>query len=640
MIRFLLSIVLLVFLGGAGFVVYLYDQIRHDVDALVHYKPDLTTTIHDKNGQLIANLFEQNRKYVFIDEVPGRVIEALVAIEDTKFYEHNGINVDAIIRAVIKDIKAGGFVEGASTITQQLVKTKLLSRDKKIMRKIKEALLAMRLETLLSKDEILERYLNEVYFGHGYYGIKTAANGYFDKPMDALSLKEIAMLVGLPRAPSYYDPTRRYDKNLQRANQVITRMKELGWIDEEQYLESIQETPRVYDQTLSQNQAPFVVDEVLRRLELDDIKTGGYRIETTIDLYAQQLAKEALNHGYEKILQRDNNASQLNGAIVVNDEKGRIQALVGGVDYKKSNYNRATQSTRQPGSSFKPLIYQSAIDLGYSPATMLHDVARTYEYEDIKKMEEDDDPKLWQPRNYEEDFAGLIPMKDALVHSRNLATINLVQSVGFNNIYQKLKKLDTDLPKNLSLALGNLEASPIQMAKFYSMFINGGTMVEPILIDKVRDETGEVILQNSPAQTYFTSKPQSFLMVDLLKAVVDSGTGRRVKLPGVELGGKTGTTNDNIDAWFCGFSPSLQAVVWFGRDDNKPMGKRETGGRAAGPSFKYFFERYIDQYPQIKRSFDKPEGVYEGKVGDERYFFTETSPLPKEREQIDDNLLF
>ncbi|MGM0622561.1 MAG: transglycosylase domain-containing protein [Campylobacterota bacterium] len=626
-------------IAGFSFLIYIYNEIRFDVETVVEYEPSLTSKVYDKNGELIANIFKQHREYAQIEQIPGYVIEALVAIEDTKFYEHSGINVDAIIRAAITDIKAGAFVEGASTITQQLVKTKVLSRDKKIMRKIKEALLAMRLETLLSKDAILERYLNEVYFGHGYYGIKTAAKGYFKKELDGLSLKESAMLVGLPRAPSYYDPTKRYEESLKRANSVITRMRDLGWIDEQVYLRAIQESPQVYDQTLSQNKAPYIVDEVLRQEKIEDIKTGGYEIHTSIDLQVQELATQALRYGYEKILSRDINGSNLNGAMVVT-QKGSdaILALVGGVDYEKSKFNRATQAMRQPGSSFKPFIYQAALDLGYSQATQLYDIARTYDFDEDKSGDEEEQKK-WRPKNYGSSFGGVMSLKDALIHSRNLATINLVQSVGFKNISRQLAPLDVQLPQNLSIALGNLSTSPLQMAKFYSAFTNYGEIIEPNLVTKVY-KNDKLIKVSEERRKQYTTTDQAFLMVDLLKEAVNSGTGRGVKVNNIELAGKTGTTNDNIDTWFCGFSPNLQVVVWYGRDDNTPIGKDETGGRTAGPAFKYFFQNYLQSHPQTDRKFTQPQGVYKGVFEGKEYLFTDTSKIPTKKDSFDDNLIF
>lgn len=633
--KIVLTLTIVASIAVGGFLIYLYNEIRFDIETIVDYDPDLTTRIYDRNGDLIANVFESHRVYTPIEDVPGRVIEALLAIEDTQFYEHNGINVDAIIRAVITDIKARAFVEGASTITQQLVKTEVLTREKKIMRKIKEALLAMRLELILDKDEILERYLNGIYFGHGYYGIKTAAQGYFKKDLDELTLKETAMLVGLPRAPSFYDPTRRYNENLRRANSVITRMRDLGWIDEQEYLSAIQESPTVYDQTLSQNVAPYVVDEVLRRLRYDDIRTGGYEIHTTLDLNLQQMAHEALQYGHKRIIDRDNDEDLLNGAMVVTQkESGDILALVGGVDYAQSNFNRATQSRRQPGSSFKPFIYQSALDLGYSQASKLHDLARTYDI----GTDEDEDLK-WQPQNFGRDFAGIIPLKKALVDSRNLATINLVQSIGFNNLARELSPLGVDIPKNLSVALGNVSLSPLELAKLYSAFTNYGEIVTPTLVDTVYKK-GRLIKENEATKIQYTTSEQAYLMVDMLRDAVNSGTGRSARVTGIELAGKTGTTNESIDAWFAGFSPELQAVVWYGRDDNTPIGRRETGGRTAAPAFAHFFENYVQQYPQTARRFTRPQGVQSGRVDGVEYLFTDRSKLPTRRESVDDDLIF
>lgn len=259
---------------------YFYLKFDYDISALVDYKPSVTTRIYDKNGEKIANIFDKkHRYYAKFDEIPPRVIEALVAIEDTTFFEHPGINIDAIFRAALKVIKAGHAVEGASTITQQLVKNVLLTREKKISRKIKEAIYAIKLEKVLTKEQILERYLNEIYYGHGYYGIKTAADGYFHKKLSELTLKEIAILVGLPKAPSTYAPTKNYEISMGRANRVVKRMHTLGWIDDATYKKALEETPTVYDDTLTQNKAPFIVDEVARRMRamgMKDFKSGGY----------------------------------------------------------------------------------------------------------------------------------------------------------------------------------------------------------------------------------------------------------------------------------------------------------------------------------------------------------------------------
>ncbi len=395
-----------------GWLIYLYSQIRFDVDKIVDYKPKLTTQFFDRNGVHVGNIFkDENRLYIKYQDMPPRITEALVAIEDTNFFEHNGINIDAIIRALAKDVKAMKLVEGASTITQQLVKTMVLTRDKKIIRKIKEVLLSLRLESLLEKEEILERYLNQVYFGHGYYGIKTAALGYFHKQLDQLTLKEIALLVGLPRAPSFYDPTKNLKYSLIRANQVIRRMNTLGWISSSEYDLAINEIPVIHDDTLSLNKTPYVLDTAIKELkdDVEDLRTGGYRIDLTIDLEAQKIARDALKYGYERIKLRDkfvdtneSTTKTLNGAMVVlENNSGAILSIVGGVDYKKSSFNRATQSLRQPGSSVKPFIYQVALNLGYSTASNLTDISRNYKYKS-----KDNKEKIWQPKNYEKTLKG------------------------------------------------------------------------------------------------------------------------------------------------------------------------------------------------------------------------------------------
>jgi len=642
---------------------YFLISFNYEISSLIDYKPPQTTRIYDKDGNKIANLFDKrHRYYATFDEIPPRVVEALVAIEDTSFFEHPGINVDAIFRAAIKVIKAGSAVEGASTITQQLVKNKLLTREKKISRKIKEAIYALKLERHLTKEEILERYLNEIYYGHGYYGIKTAADGYFHKKLNDLTLKEIAILVGLPKAPSAYAPTKNYDISMGRANRVLSRMKVLGWIDEAQYQKAVQENPTVYDDTLTQNKAPFIVDEVVRRMKkigFDDIKTGGYEIYTSIDLRLQEVARKSLRDAYEKSLLRieeykikdqelllkdptleivqDVNTSLLNGAIIsLESETGNILALVGSVDYKVSSYNRATQGRRQPGSAFKPFIYQVGIDLGFSGATKLVDVSRTYTYE------KDGEEVKWKPRNYEKNYKGLISLREALVHSRNLATINLVNEIGLKQLLEQLEKFGIkNLPHDLSISLGTISLSPLQLAKYYTSFANHGLQIEPHLILSV-EKNLQVIYEKEEITHFITEPTQAFIMTTILRDVVNRGTGRRARARGIELAGKTGTTNNNKDGWFAGYSPTIETVVWFGNDDNTPMHRRETGGKIAGPAFKSFYEGVLRLYPQIQRKFEVPEGIIEVKIGKTKEYFSPISkpPMVDNESKAGEELLF
>lgn len=625
-VRFFFGFITLGVVAAFTITFYFYRSIQVDFDSIIEYKPALTTRIYDINGDLIANVFdEENRLYVQYDDIPGRIIEALVAIEDTSFFEHGGVNYEAIFRALIKDIKAMKLVEGASTITQQLVKNMLLSSEKKIERKIKEILISIKIEDYLSKEQILERYLNEIYLGHGYFGIKTAAKGYFRKSLDELTLKEMAILVGLPKAPSSYDPTRYLELSLARANSVVQRMYNLGWITKSEYISATKEVPKVYDDTLTQNRAPYVVDEVMKeaRRYLKEIDKSGYEIYTSVDLKVQEMAKEALIFGYNEILKRDSeaNASVVNGAIVViNPLNGDILAIVGGVDYAKSNFNRATQSKRQPGSSFKPFIYEYAIDSGLSPTSEVADIAKTFD---------EGAQNEWNPQNYGRRYDGYITMKEALRRSRNLATVNLMNQLGVNNVVKRLQDMGfKDIPSDLSVALGSFGISPLEYSKFYSVFAGGGVMTTPKFIKQAISKDDTVYLFESESKT-ITTPEQNYLMIDMMRDVVNNGTGRRAKVPEIEVAGKTGTSNNSVDAWFCGYTPELLVIVWYGNDNYKPMRNVEGGARTAAPVFAKFLNSYLALFPGTKRTFSLPNGVYVKEYDDgKKEFYTDRSPLP------------
>lgn len=639
MIKYIMGLFIIIGLAAAGWLYNLYDEIKHDIDAVINYSPKQSTQFFDRDGKLVANTFkEENREYVKYDDIPARIIEGLVAIEDTQFFEHYGINPDAISRAMIKNVKAGTYVEGASTLTQQLIKMLVLTREKKLIRKVKEALLAIRLETLLTKEEILERYLNHVYFGHGYYGIKTAAKGYFNKDLYELSLKEMAILVGLPRAPSFYDPTKNLKISLARANQVITRLDTLGWINKEQYESSMKETPIIFNQALTQNKAPYAVDFAISQLitDIPDILYGGYKIYLTIDLDAQEIAQESLKISYEEALQRDLNlrkgekvpndsyVKELNGALIsMENSTGKILALSGGIDYSTSMFNRAFQSKRQAGSAIKPFLYQVALNNGYNPASQLIDISRTYNYTVGGQQ------KKWQPKNYGGNFEGIVTLRDSLTQSRNLSTLNLVTDVGISAVTNELKNYGfKDVQDNLSITLGSMSVSLVEFSEAYSIFSNNGVQVKPYIIEQIINKNGQSI--TFEPQTKELVKPeQIYLMTSILSDVVTKGTGKAAQVAGIELAGKTGTTNDNIDAWFCGYSPSIQTIIWFGKDNNTPMRRSETGGKIAAPVFSHFYKKYLEIHPEIPRTFSMPQNVYTSNINGKNEFFTDISPLPE-----------
>ena len=629
--------------GGLIFVVYLialYFELRADLDKVRHYAPKVATQIYDRKNRLIANVFDTEfRFYAKFDEIPPRMIEALLAIEDTLFFEHGGINYDGIIRAMLKNIRTGRLGEGGSTLTQQVVKNIILTRERTISRKIKEALLTVQVEEIVSKEQILEIYLNEVFLGHGYYGVKTAALGYFKKTLNQLSLKEIAILVGLPQSPSTYDPTKNLDLALTRANDIIRRMYDLGWISKEYRDSSLAEKPTVYHQTLTQNVAPYVTDYALRQLSsIKDIKTGGYTIKLHIDLDYQEVAQKALKNGYTALQTRQLKLLQaqrpkgaepvalpseddltandtLNGAVVITDNKtGKILALVGGVNHEKSPYNRAVDAYRQMGSSIKPFIYQIAFDRGYSTATQVPDAARSFDE--------------WNPRNSGGKFQGMVTLQDALIHSRNLATINIATLVGFSNIYNGLLNFGfSGFSADMTIAIGSLNATPIMVAKEYSIFSNYGVRNEPVLIDSVIDPQGNVFSYETQSEVII-SPEQSFLTTSVLREVVRAGTGRRAAVIGIETAGKTGTTNNNVDFWFCGYTPDVQAIIWFGRDDNSPIGRYESASAVAAPVFAEIVAGAVRIDPSLRRVFPRPEAVRSKTIDKNTFFYTRTSPLP------------
>lgn len=654
-------------------IVAVYDT-QSKVLQVVHYTPNRALKILDRKDRLIANAFDgEFRHYAKFDEIPPKIIETLLAVEDTMFFEHSGINLDAIMRAMLKNIKSGGLNEGGSTITQQLVKNVALTMERTFDRKLKEAIITMQVESFLSKEEILEKYLNCIFFGNGFYGIKTAALGYFDKDMQNLSLKEIAMLMALPKAPSYYNPVTNLKASLNRANMILERLHSLGWIDKVEYEEAINEVPKVYNKTLTENLAPYVVDEVLRQLaHIKDLKTGGYIVKTNIDLDYQNVAQVALKNGYDNILSRleskkpkkDSTESSesdgdlsgsvqddtLNGAIVVTQSRtGNILALVGGIDYAKSNFNRATQAKRQFGSTVKPFIYQIALDMGYSQATQISDVARSFKQNeaDLNKGKDiieglESEEEAWQPKNYSHSYSGIVTLKEALRRSLNLATINLVDMIGFSSVYNKMTSYGFEnLPQDMSIVLGSFVLSPLDAAKYYSAFANYGTILEPKIVHSVINPEGEKIAFINPENSAnkkpknITTPEQAYLSVDILKNVVNHGTGYRARVAGIEIAGKTGTSNDSVDAWFSGFSPSLQVIVWYGRDNNVAIGNNETGGVISAPVASEFFRNILRVEPGLKRIFDMPPNVYKRTIDGIEYYYTDTSKLPSQNNVVD-----
>ncbi len=628
---FFLILIILAVISAAGYLFYLYQNTKFIAEKIIYYNPPQSAIFYDRNGKIIDIRYsKENRIYVPYNKIPGRVIETLLATEDTSFFEHPGININAILRALVKDIIAGKKVEGASTITQQLVRNIYLNRKKTIKRKLKEIIISLKVEHILTKEQILERYLNQIFFGHGYYGIKTAALGYFHKDLNKLSLKEIAMLIALPKGPSLYDPTKHYDLNLKRANNILKRMYLLGWITPNEYQQAILQTPKVYKKMII-SKAPYAVDTAIKRLikEYPYLLSKGYNVYLTIDLPTQKLAQESIKWNYNRLLNmnKDLNASTLNGAMLtINQKTGEVLALVGGVDYKKSKFNRATQAIRSIGSAMKPFIYQIALNNGYNPASLIPDISRTFK---IKKPDAPEEDEVWKPKNYEKNTLGLITLRDALIHSRNLATINLALQIGLDKIIKELNVFGfKNVPHNLSIVLGSIGQSIWALSEKYTIFSNYGVKTKLHIVSKLTIPRENISISFENKSQTIEPDYQAYLIISILKDVVKKGTGRNAKVNGIEVAGKTGTTNKFKDAWFAGFTPDTQTIIWFGNDNATPLGKKMSGGRVSAPVFSYFYTRLLKIHPELKRKFDIPKGVHTFIINGHKELYTKISPPP------------
>ena len=669
----LLSLVVVSFLG----VLFLYVKWNTvdlpSRDEILHWKPPLVTEVYDRNGKLIGEFFLQRRIYVPISKIPKKLKLAFLAAEDARFYHHKGIDLAGIIRALIADIKARRFVQGGSTITQQVAKNMFLTPEKTISRKIKEMILAMKLERVLTKDKILELYLNLIYFGYGSYGVAAAAQTYFGKSLDQLTLAECALLAGLPKAPGKYSPFINIDAAYKRRNWVLKRMLEEGFITEKEYRVAVREgivlaRERVRRVDLAPYFNEFIRRRLVERFGERKVLTGGLKVYTTLDLGAQRAAKRALLKGLLEIEKRHHLIDphqpvdylvatvkdvSANGVEVVADagegfisasefanstvdleglEKGdtlkvwwykgsphlwrrpRINgallsidlntmgviAMVGGYDYRVSKFNRAYQAKRQPGSSFKPVVYAAALESGFTPFTIVLDAPVVYQLPPSENSTDNETQRYWVPRNYEGNYLGPIPMWRALALSRNTVSVRLADEIGVSKVVDMARRLGITSPlrPDLSLALGGSEVSLWELLRAYTVFAKGGYLCKPLYITRVEDHDGKVLEENErPICIGVLDKGIADAMLYMLRKVVEVGTGRRALLLGRPAAGKTGTTNEYRDAWFFGFTPNVATGVYVGYDDHRSIGERETGARAALPIWLDYMKNATSRYP-------------------------------------------
>jgi penicillin-binding protein 1A len=716
-------------LMGAGGLTALYFYISKDlpkINTLQDYSPSTVTNVYSDDQRKIGEFYNQRRLVIPLSEMSEQLQNAFVAAEDSRFREHPGVDFFSIFRAMIKNLQAGTIVQGGSTITQQVAKSFFLTPARTYERKLKEAILAYRIEKGFSKDEILYLYLNQIYLGHGAYGVEAAAENYFGKHAKELDLAESSMIAGLPQAPSKYSPFRHPQRAQQRQIYVLNRMKEGGFISNLQATEALNQKldikPRknwfiervpcyteyvrryveenygkevLYEEGLQIYTAVNIEMQKIGRKqvvkglrELD--KRQGYRGSLQhmpalkVESFSREIAKEMENSSLQQgsmykgvvlavndkenhaIIRVGNYHGRINGETLfwarkpdpekaswedvmenvkqvlkvgdviwvtpkakieesdmwefeldqepdtqaalmcIEAETGHVKTMIGGMDYLESQFNRATQSRRQPGSSFKPIIFAGAIDKGYTAASIIIDSPIIFEDEERDFT--------WKPKNYHEKFFGPTLLRTALVKSRNIVTIKVLKDIGIDYVIDYARKLGikSEINRDLSIALGSSGASLLEMVKSYSVFSNLGYLVEPVFITKIVDRHGNVLEESELKRKKVIDMTTAYIITHLLEGVVKSGTGWRVKELNRPVAGKTGTTNNLFDAWFLGYTPRYTTGVWVGFDQEKAMGKGETGSKAAAPIWLHYMQDVLEG--KSVRTFNVPEGVVFAKI--------------------------
>lgn len=684
------------------------------LDLLQNYQPSLVTTVYSDDRQPIGQFFIERRILTPLEEIPKSLTQAVIATEDVRFFEHPGLDYIGILRAAWTNLRHGGRkVEGASTITQQLARSLFLSAERSYDRKLRELILAYKMEAVSTKEQILETYLNQIYFGQGAYGVASAAQSYFGKEIGKLTLAESGFLAGLPKSPSRFSPFTNYERAKKRQEHVLARMEEAGFITAAERDAAIAEELK-FRRPGSEHVAPYFVEHVRQQLIAKYGETmvykGGLQIHTTLNLEMQRAAEKAFLAGIREVDKRqgwrgpkktvDPATIQVPGApvsdqplkpgdladgvvlkqakdhyvvqvgdvtaklsfddmawakrvlkgadptadaivsadvkkalkpgdvievgvkkiakdgmllmleqtplvegglIALDPRTGAIRAMVGGYDFSRSEYNRAVQAHRQPGSAFKPVIYATAMSQGLSPASQILDAPVVYE-----QVEDD---KIWKPENYGRKFHGMVTLREALTHSHNLATVRLLDKVGIKNVieFAKTVGVTSPLPADLSLGLGSSSVGLLELTSVYGVFLNKGTRAEPFAIKVAKDNTGKTLEAAEEQPHEIIAKETAYLITNMMEDVIQKGTGQAAKVLDRPLAGKTGTTNEYINAWFIGGAPNLVTGVYVGFDDRRPLGDGETGARAALPIWIQFMKEALAQLPVMP--FEIPDGV-------------------------------
>lgn len=594
LVRWILAGILIALLAGAGVIAVagyvFWPRDLPPVRALEEYTPSLGTKVYGDDDERITEFQAERRIFVPLREIPPMLRNAVVAIEDARFYSHFGVDLRGIARAAYANVRHGRVVEGGSTISQQLAKVLFLTPDRSFARKLKEAALALELERRFSKDRLLELYLNQVYFGHGAYGVEAASRTLFGKSVRELVLPEMALLAALPRAPASYGPFDHPELAQKRRAVVLARMVEHGYIGEVE-ARSANRTPLgLMAPERRRGSGQYFLDYLQQTLETrfgsDLLYKGGLSVYTTLNPAMQQAAERALREGLHAVGARHTTrvagraaptASDPEGAVVVIEaQTGYIRAMVGGSDFNRSEFNRAIHAHRQPGSAFKPFVYLAALEAGRTPMDVIEDSPVSFY---------SGPGRTWQPENYDGKFRGSVTLQQALEESINIPTVKLMEQIGVGRVIQVARRLGIQgpLPADLTLALGSGDVTPLELTAAYAALANLGVRMEPIAVRHVTDSQGRVIEENIPQGREATSPATAYALTQMLRGVVERGTATAARALGRPIAAKTGTTNDFSNAWFMGYTPSLATGVWVGHDRVRSLGHDETGARAALP---------------------------------------------------------
>jgi 1A family penicillin-binding protein len=602
---------LLVAAGGAVAVLWAFTILPRtlpSVTALESFQPLVGTKIYDDNDELITELHVERRIFVPLAHIPQALRDAVIATEDKRFYYHWGIDPIGIARATVQNYRRGRVVEGGSTITQQLTKLLFLTPDKSLERKLKEAVLALELERRYTKDRILEMYLNQVYFGHGAYGVEAAARTYFGKSVSELNLREAALLAGLPRAPTTYSPFEHGEAAKRRREVVLRRLVEFGALKDADAKRLARTDLGLIPPERRRTTGQYFLEYVQQTLEskygADMVFKGGLGVYTTLNPTMQLIAEQALRDGLKALEGRTQNRAgeHPEGAIVtIEPQTGYVRAMVGGYDFFRSEFNRAVQARRQPGSAFKPFIYIAALESGLTPATRVEDAPVSYAV--------GPSGQTWKPENYDRKFRGSTTLQQAIEESVNVVTVKIQERVGLNRTIQVARRfgITSPLDLNLSLALGTSDLTLIELTSAYAALGNQGQWLPPTTIRYVTDARGKLLEENLPEPREAVSPETAFVITHMLRGVVERGTGQAAKVLGRAVAAKTGTTNDYSNAWFIGYTPRLATGVWVGYDRPRSLGKDETGSRVAVPIWVSFMGKALGDSP--KEDFPMPDRV-------------------------------